>query len=464
MTANPANTRVPYTLGQVLLLMGDRAGARAVMGPLRHPRAEPLLRAGECHQEADGGDPAVMRWLAVGLTLAAVPSPVPAQSSSYEELQRFSAVLNHIRSNYPDSVTYRDLVRAAVDGMLRSLDPHSWFATREDYERLDALERGELAETGIVLELADGVPTVLSSYLRSPAEKAGVLPGDRLLRIDRMPVAGMTAKAMALRLAGEKGSKVEVSLERGPALDPDTFSVTLKRAFLEGGSVSVVRMVDPTTGYIRLEQFGPEAASEVGKAIRRLQDRKARRLILDLRGNPGGIVTEAVELASEFLPAGTLVFSTRGKKKAVSGEFRTKRSGDFVDLPLVLLIDEGSASASKALADSLQDYDRAVVVGRRSFGKALVQTGFYVPSGVVQLTVGHVITPSGRSHPASVSGHGARAVLRLGRRGRGRGGHVAGVPDGTRTTRAGRRHHSRPRSARSAPNAGLVERGCRQRL
>jgi carboxyl-terminal processing protease len=271
--------------------------------------------------------------MAVSLSLATAPLPVRAQSASYEELQRFSAVLNHIRSNYPDSVTYRGLVRAAVDGMLRSLDPHSWFATQEDYERLSALERGELAETGIVLELADGVPTVLTCYERSPAEKGGVLPADRILRIDRVPVAGMTAKSMALRLAGEKGSRVEVSLERGPALDPDTFSVTLKRALLEGRSVSAVRMVNATTGYVRLEQFGPEAASEVGKAIRQLKGSKARQLILDLRGNPGGLVTEAVELAAEFLPGKTLVFSTKGRKKAVTEEFRTKGGGDFVDLP-----------------------------------------------------------------------------------------------------------------------------------
>jgi len=338
-------------------------------------------------------------WPRVGLAallMLAAPLPVRAQSASYEELQRFSAVLNHIRSNYPDSVTYRGLVRAAVDGMLRSLDPHSWFATQEDYERLTALERGELAETGIVLELADGVPTVLTCYDRSPAAKAGVLPADRLLRIDRVPVAGMTAKSMVLRLAGEKGSRVEVSLERGHALDPDTFSVTLKRAFLEGRSVSAARMVDAATGYVRLEEFGPEAASEVAKAIRQLKGSKARQLILDLRGNPGGLVTEAVDLAAEFLPGKTLVFSTKGRKKAVTEEFRTKGGGDFVDLPLILLIDDGSASASEALAGSLQDHDRALVVGRRSFGKALMQTGFYVPAGVVQLTVGHVLTPSGR--------------------------------------------------------------------
>ena len=336
------------------------------------------------------------RLVAALLVGAALPAPGTAQASSYEELQRFSAVLNHIRTNYPDSVAYNGLVRAAIDGMLRSLDPHSWFASREDYEKLSSLERGELAVTGIIFEFADGVPTVLSYARKSPAEKAGVLPGDRILRVDGVPVTGMTSKSLALRLAGEKGSRVVVGLERGPRLEPDTFSVKLKRAFLEHRSVSVARMIGPETGYVRLDEFGSSGADEVRKAVRQLRSSKARQLILDLRGNPGGIVTEAVDIAAEFLPAKTLVFSTRGRKKVVNEEFRTKDKGEFVDLPLIVLLDEGSASASEALAGSLQDHDRALIIGRRSFGKALMQTGFLVPSGFVQLTVGHVLTPSGR--------------------------------------------------------------------
>ena len=256
--------------------------------------------------------------IALALVICAAPPAAAAQSSSYEELQRFSAVLNHIRANYPDSVTYNGLVRAAIDGMLRSLDPHSWFASREDYEKLSALDRGELAVTGIAFEFADGVPTVLSAIRKSPAEKSGVLPGDRILRIDGVPVSGMTSKSIVLRLAGEKGSKVLVGLERGPRLEPDTFSVRLKRAFLERRSVSIVRMVSPETGYVRLDDFGETGANEVEKAVRQLRSSKARQIILDLRGNPGGIVTEAVDLAAEFLPSKTLVFTTHGRKKVVN--------------------------------------------------------------------------------------------------------------------------------------------------
>ena len=328
--------------------------------------------------------------------MAAAPS-ASAQSSSYEELQRFSAVLNHIRGNYPDSVGHASLVRAAIDGMLRSLDPHSWFASAADYERFNALERGELAVTGMVIEFADGVPIVLTYLPRSPAEKAGVLPGDRLLRIDAVPVAGLTRKSIELRLAGRRTPRSRSRWSAAPGSSPtpsasrsSARSSKRDRSRPSGWSIA-------QTGYVRLEQFGPDAADQVAKAIRQLKSSKAKQVVLDLRGNPGGLVTEAVDLAAMFLPGNTLVLTTRGRKKVVNEDYRTKGSGDFVDLPLVVLIDHGSASASEALAGALQDHDRALIVGRRSFGKALMQTAFFVPSGVVQLTVGRVYTPSGRS-------------------------------------------------------------------
>jgi carboxyl-terminal processing protease len=321
-----------------------------------------------------------------------------AQSTpSYQELQRFSDVLNHIRANYADSVTTRQLVHSAIDGMLRSLDPHSWFLSTEDNARFNALERGELAVIGVSVELADGIPTILAVTDRSPADRAGVRPADRVLSIDGIPTAGLNARAISLRLAGDKGSRVEVLLERGPRLDPDSVTVMVKREIAKPEHyVRAALMLDATTGYIRLGEFGLKSGEEVHDAVRKLKGQKASRLMLDLRGNPGGIVTEAVAMASEFLSANSLVFSTRGRQKSVNQEYRTKGDGDFRDLPMVVLVDQGSASAAEALAGSLQDNDRAVVAGRRTFGKALMQTAFMVPDGMVELTIGHVIAPSGR--------------------------------------------------------------------
>lgn len=333
------------------------------------------------------------------LLVATAASSLPAQqTSAYEELQAFSGVLNYIRLNYPDTVAYSKLVHAAIDGVLHALDPHSAFYSRLEFERRTALERGELAVTGLAVEEVDSAVTVLAVAARGPAAKAGVQPGDRLVSINDTAVAGLTVRSVELRLAGEKGSKVRLQFERGPRLEPDTFRVTVKRDFIPFRSVSLVRMVDSTTGYVRLEEFGPEAAKEVHEALDRLRKQHMRRAILDLRGNPGGLVVSAVELASEFFPRGTVVFRTRGRKRDVDTTYTTRRDGDYVALPLVVLIDENSASAAEALSASLQDHDRALLLGRRSFGKALMQMDFVVmPMGDdLHLTIGYVLSPSGR--------------------------------------------------------------------
>ena len=333
------------------------------------------------------------------LLLATAASPLAAQqSSAYEELQAFSGVLNYIRLNYPDTVAYSKLVHAAIDGVLRALDPHSAFYSRLEFERRNALERGELAVTGLAVEEVDSAITVLAVAARGPAAKAGVQPGDRVVSINDTAVAGLTVRSVELRLAGEKGSKVRLQLERGSRLEPDTFSVTVKRDFIPFRSVSLVRMVDSVTGYVRLEEFGPEAAKEVHGALDALKKQRMRQAILDLRGNPGGLVESAVELASEFFPRGTVVFRTRGRKRDVDTTYTTKRDGPYVGLPLVVLIDEHSASAAEALSASLQDHDRALLLGRRSFGKALMQMDFIVmPMGDdLHLTIGYVLSPSGR--------------------------------------------------------------------
>ena len=335
---------------------------------------------------------------ALALLLGA-PGLLAAQAtrSAYEELQTFSGVLNHIRINYPDSVGYSDLVAAAIRGVLRALDPHSSYLSRVEWERRSALERGELFTVGLSLAEVEGAVTVLGVAAKGPAARGGILPGDRIKALNDSSVDGVDVRAVELRLAGDKGSKVRLRMERGSRFDPDTFQVTLRRADVERHSVSRVRMLDATTGYLHLDDFLGEASDEVHDALRKLKSQRAQQVILDLRGNPGGSVVAAVEIASEFLPKGTVVFRTKGRKRDVDTTYVTKRDGEFRTLPLIVLINEGSASASEALAGSLQDHDRALVIGRRSFGKALMQTLFFLPHGDnVMLTVGRVLTPNGR--------------------------------------------------------------------
>ncbi|HXI19707.1 MAG TPA: S41 family peptidase, partial [Gemmatimonadales bacterium] len=329
--------------------------------------------------------------------LALLSAPLAAQSA-YEQLQTFSSLLNQVRLSYVDSVTYAELVHAAIDGVLESLDPHSRFVSRDDGLRELAYEGGELAGTGLVLDDVDGALTVLTVLPRSPAARAGVGPGDRLLSINDTSSLGLSADEAGLRLLGEKGTRVRLLFERGARLEPDTLAVSLKYDLIKPVSVTATGMVDATTGYLRLSGFHEKSADEMEHAIKDLKGKGARRLLLDLRGNPGGVVIGAVEIASLFLPKQALVFSTVGRRQAANSEFRTGKDGPFRDLPLMVLLDEGSASAAEALAGSLQDHDRALLLGRRSFGKALMQQAFPIPpqGDLVWLTVGRIVTPSGR--------------------------------------------------------------------
>ena len=335
--------------------------------------------------------------IAVLLSAALAPR-AQGQASTYEQLQTFSSLINQVRMSYVDTVTYAQLVHAAINGVLSSLDPHSRFESRTMAERELAYQSGKLGGTGIVLEDVDGALTVLSLLPNSPAARAGISPGDRLLSIDDTTVDGLSSYEASSRLLGDKGRKIQLLFERGPRLGPDTVQVRIKCDFLAPSSVGAVRLVTPATGYIELTGFNFKGGDEVEHAVKDLQGRGATQLLLDLRGNPGGFVPEAVEIAALFLPEQTLVFRVEGRGGRVLDFDRTQRSGPFRDLPLILLIDQSTASAAEAFAASLQDHDRALVLGRRSFGKALIQQAFPIPpqGDLVWLTVGRVISPSGR--------------------------------------------------------------------
>lgn len=357
----------------------------------------------------------------LGLVAAAaigLSAPAAAQSASYEQLQTFSALLNQIRLNYVDSVSTAALVHAAITGMLRSLDPHSHFETRAEIEREMRWNTGQLGGAGLALDDIAGEVTVAGVYAGSAADRAGIVAGDRVRTLNDTLVVGLGARAVQARLLGDKGARLRLGLARGSRLEPDTFGVTLKFALLVPRAVTDARMLDPATAYVRFSEFSLKSGTEVESAIRRLltQDH-ARRLVFDLRGNPGGFMGGATELAGAFLPKGALVFSVQGRRPGLV-EQRTDAPGEFMALPLVLLVDEGTASAAEALAGSLQDHDRAVLVGRRTFGKALMQQMLPVPpSGdVVWLTVGYVVTPSGRTIQRRYKGIGAEQYESFGGR------------------------------------------------
>lgn len=332
-----------------------------------------------------------------GLLSVAPAAAQTGQRSAYEELQTFSGVLNHIRSNHADTISYRRMVRAAIDGVLESLDPHSHFLSRSDNVVLGRLARGDLAGVGLHLEpLGDGL-VVRTLDRGGPGENAGIFPGDRLVALDDTAVAGLDAPQVQARLAGPEGSRVRLRMERGSRLEPREFEVEVEREVRDVSAVEPPLRLDESTAYVRVVRFGAEAARDLEEALERAADEGRRQVVLDLRGNPGGLVGEAIDMVSLFLPADIPVFSTRGRVREVDVDYVTEDDGPLRGVRLVLLVDEGSASAAEAMAGALQDLDRAVLVGRRTFGKALIQAPFFLPDGdVVWLTIGRVQTPSGR--------------------------------------------------------------------
>jgi carboxyl-terminal processing protease len=332
--------------------------------------------------------------LLIGL-LVALPAPASAQGTAYEQLQAFSGVLTQVRQNYVDSVEYGSLIQASIRGLLSSLDPHSRYVSRRDYLLQDQWNRGELAGPSLRLENSERHVIVVSAG--GNAAKSGIQPGDRLLRINDTTVAALAAEEVELRLLGDKDSKVRLSLQRGDPLAPDTFTTTVERERLEHVIVGRSRIVAPGTGYVHLTEFVHQAAEELEKEIRKLQRLGARQLILDLRGNPGGDIGAVVEIASRFLPPGTQLFRVRSRRPITFEQIPTARQAKFAEVPLVILVDVGTASAAEILAGALQDHDRAVIVGRRTFGKAVMQTSLPLPNGdMVWLTTARIFTPSGR--------------------------------------------------------------------
>ena len=334
------------------------------------------------------------------VVLAAVVATPPAaaqQRTVYEDLQAFTDALTYARLNYVDSVNVSRVVGAAIEGALHSLDPHSYYLTQAEWDRFADWQHGRWITTGLFLENEEGAIAVAAVAPNSPAARVGIVVGDRVTEMNDTAVAGVPVQRLQVQLSGAPGTKVRLTLERGSHLVPQTFRVTIKRSPIDVRSTVVSEMIDSITGFVRLQDFKLGAGHDISDALTQLTRRHARQVVLDLRGNPGGSIPAAVEVAAQFLPAGTLVFRTRGRKADSNHDYATESAGAFRDLPLIVLIDRGSASAAEALAACLQDHDRALLLGRRSFGKALVQVPFPLRAGgVVMLTVARVVSPSGR--------------------------------------------------------------------
>jgi carboxyl-terminal processing protease len=315
-------------------------------------------------------------------------------------------VLERVRQDYVDGdkVTYQELIQGAMKGMLSTLDPHSEFMEVSKYDELKKDTSGEFGGVGIVISMKDGHLTVVSPMEDTPGFKAGILSGDRIIKIDGRSTEKLSMQDAVKKLRGEPGSKVDVTVLRPMTGILTNYSLT--RAAIKVDTVKDISgkrefpLSDNKIGYVHLTQFGEQTADDFEDALRKLEKKGMESLVLDLRGNPGGLLDSAKQVVEKFVPRGTLIVSTEGRGSAQHIEYKASGRHTHLDLPMVILVNGGSASASEIVSGALQDLTasgkcKAVILGEQTFGKGSVQSILPLPDGsALRLTTAKYYTPS----------------------------------------------------------------------
>lgn len=334
------------------------------------------------------------------LALPARAATKPASDNTYEQMKLLVDVLGYIQDNYVDETDTQKLVYGAAEGMVHTLDPFSQFLEPDMNREMKTETEGQFGGVGLRLNMKDDWLTVLTPMPGSPAYRLGILPNDRIAEIGGVSTKDMDMEDALKRMRGAPGTKVKVKIYRGPVEDgeagwkPKDFEITRELVKIE----SVVwKKLDDGVGYVRIIEFSAKTADDLADALKHLTKEGASSLVLDLRNNPGGLLSAAVETSSLFLGEGKLIVYTQGRKPESRQDFTAGAKAPYGSLPLVILINGGSASASEIFSGAMQDHKRAVIVGQRSYGKASVQSLIPLPDGSgLRLTVAHYYTPLGR--------------------------------------------------------------------
>ena len=309
---------------------------------------------------------------------------------------KLEEVLYYINKNYVDTVNTEKLMEKAISSMLETLDPHSTYSTVEENKVQQESLKGAFEGVGVQFNIMNDTVMVINAIAGGPSAKAGNRAGDRIISVDKQKVAGtgITNEKVFKLLRGKKGTTVEIGIKRPSVLSSLRYTIT--RDVIETYSIDIAYMIAPKTGYIKINQFGETTFEEFTKALHKLQKSGMKKLILDLQGNAGGYLDAAINICDHFLRKGEMILYTEGEHSKTEKVFATSR-GDFEEGELVVLIDEFSASASEIVAGAVQDNDRGIIVGRRSFGKGLVQQQIPLSDGSsLRLTIARYHTPSGR--------------------------------------------------------------------
>ena len=337
--------------------------------------------------------------LAAGVFLGATFSDSPTvQNDLNKDIQKFKEVLTLIDKNYVDEVNTSDLVEDAIEHMLMKLDPHSYYISAEDKVAANEELQGNFEGIGVEFNIFQDTIVVVTPLSGGPSAALGIQSGDKIVKIDGKNVAGVgfTNRDVQKNLKGPKGSEVTISVKRGNR--KSLIDYTIIRDKIPQYSVDASYMIDDNIGYIKISRFAATTYEEFKEALTTLKDKGMNKLILDLQGNGGGYMNHAINIADEFLAGEKRIVYTKGKESRYNSEANGQRKGMFEQGELIVLVNEGSASASEIVTGALQDNDRALVVGRRTFGKGLVQAPVDLSDGSeVRLTISRYYTPSGRS-------------------------------------------------------------------
>ncbi|ADR20023.1 peptidase S41 [Marivirga tractuosa] len=341
----------------------------------------------------------IFSTLAAGILIGAtMANPSSNKDTVLEGITRIKEILLQVDQNYVEEVDTDKLVNSAISGIIKELDPHTSYIPAKDLEMVSADLKGNFEGIGIEFNIFNDTLYVVAPLSGGPSETAGLQSGDKIIAVDGKNIAGvgLTNRQVHENLRGEKGSEVKLQIMRSGLEEPVEYKIV--RDKIPQFSVDVSYMVDDEIGYIKVSRFSATTYNEFMEALNKLKEQGLQKLILDLQDNPGGYMDKAINMADEFLKDNAMIVYTKGKEKRYNSEARAIKDGEFEDSPLIVLINEGSASASEIVSGAIQDNDRGLIVGRRSFGKGLVQMPVPLKDGSeLRLTISRYYTPSGRS-------------------------------------------------------------------
>ncbi|HOV93121.1 MAG TPA: S41 family peptidase [Candidatus Kapabacteria bacterium] len=335
--------------------------------------------------------------VALGLILGLLIEPVISSDNIYDQIKKLQEVLSTVVKNYVDPVDTQKISEAAIKGMLNELDPHSVYITAEEMKQVDEDFQGSFEGIGVQFDIINDTIVVISAIAGGPSENVGIQAGDKIVKIDNVNAIGISNDDVRKKLRGAKGTKVSVDIKRGT--NPELLHFEIIRDKIPLYTVDASFMIDSTDiGVIVVNRFAATTHDELMEATQKLYQKGMKKLILDLRGNPGGYLNQAVAMADEFLAGGDTIVYTKGRRPEFDELYVSTAGGILENIPLIVMINEGSASASEIVSGSIQDLDRGLIVGETSFGKGLVQRQYPLSDGsAFRLTIARYYTPSGRS-------------------------------------------------------------------